>query len=212
MTNSELENEQKIKDWARGNPKYRRFMGNPKMLRRLYAKHNKPNKVSDCMPEQEAKLTLFITKLLGKNTVKLCSECGRKPGDKETTECGVSDFVEKEAFSYIAGDETDEIIVTVPPWFEYDSELELEETYVIEGLIREYEGNLQIQPTEKMLQVSEETEDLKTLIKDTVEAHKYKVPEKVFDKVVEAYDSDEVGKALEELGIGLSEGVYGIAD
>ena len=198
---NELENEQKIKAWARENPKYRRYLSNMAMLSKLYAKHHKPTKIKDCMEGQEAKLTLFVVKLIGEGKVRQCVECGMKPGEKESEKCGVSEFEERTTASYAAGDETGEIMITIPPWYTHSKKMELEEMYLVEGVIKEYEGNLQIQPTEEMTKIDAEDNEVKEALEQIMMVNDGKVKKDIMTAGMQGFDEDEVKEAMEEMGI-----------
>lgn len=205
--NNNFENETKIKDWAKENPKFRKYLNNVPLLTRLYAKHHKPEKVKDCLPDQEAKLTLLISKAYDPKKLRLCTECYGKAGDKETANCGVSDFEEMLTYGYEAGDETGEIGLSLPPWYDGFKDIEEEEVYVVEGRISSYNDKLQLQAT-KVEPYESDGNECELALKELLEARPRGVNAKMFEAAVQGFSEEEKQKAVENLGIQSSDGVY----
>ena len=198
--NNAIANEAKIKAWASKNPKFKPFLGNMAMLAKLYANHFKPDKVSECIEDQEAKLTLLITKKVGAKTMKLCSECNRRPGTACSEQCGEGDFVDMEGVTYSAGDATGEIMITIPPWAQYNKELDIEEVYIVEGSIRKYKTTLQIQPNTEIKPIPTDNSEAISALKELMEMHDGEVPTEMLSSAMQGYEG-ELESAIEELGL-----------
>lgn len=185
----DAEMESKIKAWAEKSPKFRRFLTNMPMLASLYAKHHKPEKVKDCIVDQEAKLELLITKKYNKSKQVLCVDCFRKEGPEEAEECGKSEFDVFYAYNYLAGDETGEIKVSFPPWYEHGNpELDEEEIYVVEGTISEWKGKKQISVTSEIKKVLEDNSEAMQAMKELLEMHDGEIPSELIGEAMEGFE------------------------
>ena len=207
-----------MQNWAKTfkDGKFARFADNPEVLQIFYVKHNMPTRVKDMIPDMEAKLTVIVAKMYLLKPLRLCSECWKGKCD-----CGKEDYEEYERYSYLVVDDAgDKVYLSIPPWANLDV-LEDDETYVVEGKVREYKGKISldvksieksggagIETSTKDTKAPDDIENAKDVIKDAMVLFDGKVPEEKFQQLTKSLSASEITTALKEMGIVCKEGIY----
>jgi len=231
MMTSDIENEQKIKEWAETyqGGKFKRFIGSD-TLQSLYVKHNMPLKVKDCIVDAKARLTLVIVKQVQRKPIQLCDDCFKKVCGEE---CGAENYSERYPRAYIGGDETGTIKIGVAPFKDKTvDELQEDEVYVIEGTITEYNKKLEInvdtvatedgsvivvsggsgssgkESANSEVEPSEDNAEAIESVKDALELFDGEVPESKFNQLTNALKVADLKKALTTLNVELVDGIY----
>ena len=135
---------EEMKEWATTykKGKYKRFINAVETLKLYYVKYNKPTFITDAILGEEAQLTLMVLKIKERKPMTLCAECWKK-----SCTCDENDYQEFYPKEYTGTDQTGKIKISMAPWSKLDP-LSEEETYVIDGEISEYNGNMEIKAKE----------------------------------------------------------------
>lgn len=142
--------DEKILAWAKGQPKYARFMKNMVLLREMFLKHHISKSVEDIIVGGNADLELMIVKDYDRKAVTLCSGCMRK-----VCTCGKEDGKEFQGYAYLGTDVTYQgsntekanITVSISPFNKKVMPLEVDKIYRIEGFVKDnsYNGKRRIE-------------------------------------------------------------------
>ena len=188
----------KILDWARENPKFRKYENNIDLLRQLYAKHHTPKTVVEVIEGQNAELTLLIVKeFKRRNPIMLCSGCGKKSCDVD--KCGKEDYKEKQSYNFMAGDRTGQIMVSVPPWFEGDGELVAEEEYKVTGSIKMFQDKPQINIESAEL-IAEDLSGAIQAAEEAMDLYKGEVKQERFMQMMKGYEG-QIEQVMKKLNL-----------
>ncbi len=201
-----LELEQKMKDWADSNPKWKKYRDNIALLKHIYAKHNVAEQVSDCMKEGRAKITLLILKDLKRKPLILCSGCFRKSCDMEG--CSKEDYIEHFPQAYKARDMHGEMInIEITPFDKELKPLDDDTEYVIEGTVDEYKERKMIR-IEKATKCDEPEESTDEIVSQGVEMANQimalcdeKAPLEKFTNMMKQYSPDVVANIMVKAGL-----------
>jgi len=215
MSEEQYNLEEKVKDWLAKNPKWNRFKENMKMLKALYAQYNVATSVSECVKDCKVAIEAIITKDMNRKPLTLCSKCFRKSCDQGS--CGADDYKEFNPKAYsIMDNNTDRMIAEITPFATDIEPLELDATYLLEGIVNEFQNKkgdivrvLTIQKATKMIILDEELDEkvLNTanLIMQT--GADGKVEKSKFDSLMGAYTQSHIDNVMKKLNLKI-EGIF----
>jgi len=202
---TDLEIEQKMKDWADKNPKWKKYRDNIPLLKHIYAKHNLAVTIKECIVEGRAKITLLILKDMKRKPLLLCSGCHRKSCDMEG--CSKEDYVEHFPQAYLARDMTGEkMVIEITPFEEDLNPLKDDTEYVIEGTVSEYKDKKTLRIEKATECQGSETED--QFVEKGVEMAKQimqlcddKAPLEKFNNMMKQYNPDQIASIMDKANL-----------
>ena len=202
---TDLEIEQKMKDWADRNPKWKKYRDNIPLLKHIYAKHNLALSIKECIVEGRAKITLLILKDMKRKPLLLCSGCHRKTCNVD--DCSKEDYVEHFPQAYQARDSTgDMIVIEITPFEENMNPLKDDTEYVVEGIISEYKDRktLRIEKATECDQTESEDDFLAKGVEMATQIMQLcnnKAPLEKFQNMMKQYDPDQIAKIMEKANL-----------
>lgn len=217
--NPELD--EKIREWARGHPVCKRYMGNMVLLREFYKQKHKAECVKDLIPEGLASLKVMIVKKFPDRAVHLCKVCKKKACPDS---CGAKDYAEFVGRAYVAtdllyeGDDPKEsnIQITMPPWSDIP-ECEEHKMYEVEGECRlntyREPAKLEVQAKvvrEMSMEDSPDSDTETKSVEDIVKLMMSKFPNGVekerWDAMLQDYNIEVISKVMKSMNLVMKDG------